>query len=76
VELQSASWAESLVKFDFRNTENFIDFTSATFADDPSCDETGITYSLTDESGGPFNPDYYSIFESEPPYVRIRAPQG
>ena len=76
VELQPAQWSTNLIKFDFRNTENFIDFTRATFADDPSCDDSGITYSLLDSSGAPFNPDWHSIFDLEPPQVRIRSPQG
>ena len=74
VELLPAKWTDTLVKFDFRNTANFIDFEKAEFNDEPSCADFGVTYSLVDQNGSPFNPDYYTIFANEPPYVRIRAP--
>ena len=48
VQLEPAEWIESLVKFDFRNTENFIEFVPASFVDDLSCDSAGIAYSLVD----------------------------
>ena len=76
VQLLPAELYDSLVKFDFRNTANFFDFEKAQFVEDPSCAELGITYSLVDQNGSPFEPTYYTIFANDPPNVRIRAPQG
>ena len=48
VQLEPAEWLETLVKFDFRNTANFINFVRASFLDDLSCNSASIAYSLID----------------------------
>ena len=37
----------------------------------PSCDDFGITYSLVDLNNDPIDPDLYTIFQGEPPFVRV-----
>ena len=75
VALEPAIWFDTEVEFDFRTSlMNFIGFDRASFTADPTCDDFGITYSLVDENNVPVNPAFYTIFEDEPPKVRVLAP--
>ena len=65
-----------LVKFDFRNPTNFIEFVRASFDDDVSCNSAGISYSIVDLNNEPVDINLYTIFNNNPPQVRVTAPQG
>ena len=76
VSLTPPAWKATEVEFDFRNTQNLLSFDKATFTADSSCDSSGFTYSLNDLNNDPVAAAMYSVFITNPPNVRIMAPQG